>query len=230
MKPNVVDLADEVIDLTGAEGAGVGPPTKRLRRGGPPPTAPPPRAAPAAEPCAICLEVPEPLFAHALVSCGHAYCQGCLREYLAGRVRDRAPPPLGCPRCKAALRPDEAQMFLDPEERAALGALEARAALGTGAAWCPNPRCAALLAADAPAEGAPPAEAERGACPYCKTEICVGCKQSWHEGLTCAQFASLPVGGGEGDREAAALALARAWKRCPGWCVSVVGASPIRVS
>jgi hypothetical protein len=75
-------------------------------------------AAEATVACPICLEDVAPSWTLTLSACAHAFCQPCLRGYLAARVADRAPLPVACPLpdCRRPLAQGEIVPFLTGEE------------------------------------------------------------------------------------------------------------------
>lgn len=164
--------------------------------------------------CPICLEQVEAVFSHTLTSCSHAFCQVCLRVYVAEKIESRASLPLTCPLpdCRLELAPEEWTLFLDDSERERLGEMEREAAIpGDEAVYCPNTNCGKLLAG-----GGGDAADRPEPCPYCRTEICPACRAAWHEGVTCAQYRMLPDDmRGTEDRALVALAASSGWKQCP---------------
>lgn len=65
-------------------------------------------------------------------ACSHAFCLPCLREYISGKVADRAfPVPCPLPDCKQPISAAECGLVLTAEEMAALGQVGGPGLLGT---------------------------------------------------------------------------------------------------
>eukprot|EP00887_Chlorella_sp_A99_P005528 scaffold1.g5528.t1 len=154
----------------------------------------------------------------------------CLREYIAGKAKERIWP-ITCPdpSCKAPISLDECRLVLSAEEGEDLGRAATEAAIdGAERMFCPNPQCSQLLIVErAPAgaggaggagEQAPaPAQERSFDCPHCGKAVCAACGVLWHRDLSCAEYQALPQElRSEGDRGLMALAAQKSWKACPG--------------
>ncbi|KAL4421593.1 hypothetical protein ABPG75_010884 [Micractinium tetrahymenae] len=169
------------------------------------------------QPCSICFEdVPEMM--HSFAACSHAFCLPCLREYISGKVADRAFP-VACPLpdCKKLISAAECGLVLTGEEMTALGQMEAEAAVGEGARlFCPNPKCSQLLVADDKRADTPID------CPHCEHKLCANCGVAWHADMTCQQYQAQPGALRSKDDQALLdFAQQAGMRRCPACGVMV---------
>lgn len=165
--------------------------------------------------CAICMETVPGVERFAVPGCGHAFCAGCVRQYIAARV-DENLLAVGCPDpgCRdGVLHPEECRHVLPSPLFHRWGAALCDMALEEVKFYCPFKDCSALLVDDEPGPGTGQAKAE---CPHCKRAFCATCKVPWHDGVDCAEFQRL--GDDERGREDLLLrkvAQQSKWQRCP---------------
>ncbi|KAM0871680.1 hypothetical protein ACQ4PT_039227 [Festuca glaucescens] len=165
--------------------------------------------------CAICMETVPGVERFAIPGCGHAFCAGCVRQYIAARVEENLLA-VGCPDpgCRdGVLHPEKCRHVLPPPLFHRWGAALCDMALDEVKFYCPFKDCSALLVDDEPGPGARQAKAE---CPHCKRAFCARCKVPWHDGVDCAEFQRL--GDDERGREDLLLrkvARQSKWQRCP---------------
>ncbi|CAM0951391.1 unnamed protein product [Alopecurus aequalis] len=163
--------------------------------------------------CAICMETVSGVERFAIPGCGHAFCAGCVRQYIAARVEENLLA-IGCPDpgCRdGVLHPEECRHVIPPPLFHRWGAALCDMALEEIKFYCPFKDCSALLVDDDPG----PREA-KVECPHCKRMFCAKCKVPWHDGVDCAEFQRL--GDDERGREDLLLrkvAQQSKWQRCP---------------
>ncbi|KZT28083.1 hypothetical protein NEOLEDRAFT_1161274 [Neolentinus lepideus HHB14362 ss-1] len=76
--------------------------------------------------------------------------------------------------------------------------------------YCPNPRCSALV------QLPPNQEEVQAMCPSCSKLVCIPCKVTWHENMTCEEYQALPLDERSAeDQMLLQLAKAKNWRRCP---------------
>ncbi|KAG9003805.1 hypothetical protein FRB93_010821 [Tulasnella sp. JGI-2019a] len=145
----------------------------------------------------------------------HGYCIDCTTSYLRSKLEDggsdRIVFPIRCPECSPLIwqmDDDTAASVLTPDLLEVWHHQKLLESIPKF--WCPAARCSELIATDDEMEGV------QAACPSCQTQICVACRSTWHNDLTCEEYQDLP----ENERmpeDRAVLELARAenWRRCP---------------
>ncbi|KAM3257711.1 hypothetical protein ACQJBY_049808 [Aegilops geniculata] len=169
--------------------------------------------------CTICMETLPGVERFPVAGCAHAFCAGCVRQYIAARVEENLLS-MGCPDpgCKGGvLHPEECRDIVPPQLFQRWGAALCEVALGDLKFYCPFKDCSALLIDDDPRPGDGGAAALTNVeCPHCNRMFCAQCKVPWHEGVDCAEFQRL--GKDERGREDLLLrkvAQKRKWQRCP---------------
>lgn len=166
--------------------------------------------------CAICMETVPGVERFAIPGCGHAFCAGCVRQYIAARVEENLLA-VGCPDpgCRdGVLHPEECRHVLPPPLFHRWGAALCDMALEEVKFYCPFKDCSALMVDDTSPGDAAVTNVE---CPHCNRMFCARCKVPWHDGVQCAEFQRL--GEDERGREDLLLrkvAQQRRWGRCPG--------------
>ena len=157
------------------------------------------------------------------LSCGHAFCIGCIRTWIKHAVTERTIP-LKCAMesCSVHVQP-EAIRVLFPRTVPELESIFIRFTeycledqYKAQALYCPNKDCSRLLMM--PESN----NSNKAYCPRCSQTICVACKVIWHKGFTCGAYQSLP----ESDRKLEDLQLLKIaqkerWQSCPG-CKAMV--------
>ncbi|XP_037431095.1 probable E3 ubiquitin-protein ligase RNF144A-B [Triticum dicoccoides] len=167
--------------------------------------------------CTICMETVPGVERFRIPGCRHAFCAGCVRQYIAARVEENLLA-IGCPDpgCKnGVLHPEECRRVIPAPLFHRWGAALCDMALGELKFYCPFKDCSALLVDDDPGDGDGDAAA-KVECPHCKRVFCAKCKVPWHEGVECAEFQRL--GDDERGREDLLLrkvAQQSKWQRCP---------------
>jgi len=162
--------------------------------------------------CGICME--ERGFLTIVGECEHAFCHGCLKQYLVLKVKERAAPITCCaPGCRQQLEPGLVQLVAGQATAVAYERDLAEAAM-RNKTYCPYPGCGAAY------------DLEEGTtevmCFECRRTFCGSCRVVWHRGMTCQQYQELP----EHLRAPEDVALLRTakrnrWKTCPG-CKNLV--------
>jgi E3 ubiquitin-protein ligase RNF144 len=149
-------------------------------------------------------------------SCGHAFCSGCVAQYVAAKLRENLArvecPDPGC-RGVGAVDPASCRGIVSPDLLDKWGLLLCESALGAKKVYCPYRECSAPLLTDGDAAAAAIAEAE---CPHCHRLFCARWAVPWHVGVRCWEFQLL--GRDERGREdllLRQLAGRQRWQRCP---------------
>ncbi|KAI0066084.1 hypothetical protein BV25DRAFT_1868368 [Artomyces pyxidatus] len=152
----------------------------------------------------------------------HGYCISCLSKYVTSKLDpqgngegsvDIVVFPVLCPECSAhdwpdGLQDDVATKILGEK---ALTLWHYQKLLDSiPRYYCPNPQCSARVQIDEDAED-PQAE-----CPSCNSLICVPCRTTWHEDMTCEEYQALPLEDRSPD-DLLTLRVIKAenWRRCP---------------
>uniref|UniRef100_A0ACD5Y216 Uncharacterized protein n=1 Tax=Avena sativa TaxID=4498 RepID=A0ACD5Y216_AVESA len=164
--------------------------------------------------CAICTETVPGVERFAIPGCGHAFCAGCVRQYVAARVEENLLA-IGCPDpgCRdGVLHPEECRHVIPTPLFHRWGAALCDMALEEIKFYCPFKDCSALLVDDEPGPG----REAKVECPHCKRMFCAKCKVPWHDGVECADFQRL----GDDERGQEDLLLRKVaqqskWQRCP---------------
>jgi E3 ubiquitin-protein ligase RNF144 len=162
--------------------------------------------------CAICMETVPGVERFAIPGCGHAFCAGCVRQYIAARVEENLLA-VGCPDpgCRdGVLHPEECRHVLPSPLFHRWGAALCDMALEEIKLYCPFRDCSALLVDDDPAGPGPGGQA-KAECPHCKRAFCTKCKVAWHDGVDCSEFQLL----GDDDLLLIKVAKQSKWQRCP---------------
>ena len=132
--------------------------------------------------CPICYdEVSHP----EQLGCGHIYCSGCLRHYLASAPENKTFP-LVClgdeTACKMPISLPLIRRFMTPQAFQALVEAAFRSYLDQHSQelkYCPTPDCQQIYRHSA--------EIRILQCPSCFSSICSACDDDAHEGLTCKE-------------------------------------------
>jgi len=132
--------------------------------------------------CPICYdEVSHP----EQLGCGHIYCSGCLRHYLASAPENKTFP-LVCladeTACKMPISLPLIRRFMTPQAFQALVEAAFRSYLDQHSQelkYCPTPDCQQIYRHSA--------ETCILQCPSCFSSICSGCDGDAHEGMTCEE-------------------------------------------
>ncbi|XP_048554463.1 E3 ubiquitin-protein ligase RNF144A-like [Triticum urartu] len=165
--------------------------------------------------CAICMETVPGTLKFSVGSCGHAFCSGCVAQYVAAKLgenvaRVKCPDP-GCK--EGAVEPESCMGIISSDLLDKWGFLLCESLLGAKRVYCPYKECSAPLLADGEAGAAAIVEAE---CPHCHRLFCARCVAPWHAGVGCREFQEL----GQDERGREDLLLRRLagrqrWQRCP---------------
>ncbi|OEL16123.1 hypothetical protein BAE44_0022858 [Dichanthelium oligosanthes] len=164
--------------------------------------------------CPICMETVPSGRKFSVSSCGHAFCLGCIGQYIAAKISEnvvhvRCPEP-SCG--DSTIEPEDCRGIIQPELFSKWGLALCESALGKQMFYCPFSDCSVSLFAEDNGEGAI-AEAE---CPHCHRLFCARCRVPWHDGIGCEEFQEL----GEDERSrddvmVRRLAGEQRWQRCP---------------
>ncbi|KAH6915586.1 RING finger protein [Coprinopsis sp. MPI-PUGE-AT-0042] len=146
------------------------------------------------------------------LSCGHSYCEGCLRHYLTSAA-DAKTFPLICmggePTCGQPVAIPIIQRYLTASrmnrlvDAAFLAYLEQNPRTFK---YCPTPDCSQIYRCDNTKES--------HQCPSCFFKICGKCDEEAHEGMTC-EDARMQRNPAEQDPLGEEWALSNNAKRCP---------------
>ncbi|KAG9003812.1 hypothetical protein FRB93_010828 [Tulasnella sp. JGI-2019a] len=145
----------------------------------------------------------------------HGYCIDCMTSYIRTKLEDGGADqivfPIRCPGCSPLawqMDDETAESALSPD---LLNAWHHQKLLDNlPKFWCPNLRCSELITIENEVEDV------RAACPTCHTQLCVPCRTTWHENLTCDEYQQLPVDERmPEDRAVLELARVERWRRCP---------------
>uniref|UniRef100_A0A0D9XDT1 RBR-type E3 ubiquitin transferase n=1 Tax=Leersia perrieri TaxID=77586 RepID=A0A0D9XDT1_9ORYZ len=171
-----------------------------------------------------------------IAGCEHAFCVGCLRQYIAAKVEENILS-IGCPDpgCDTGgpLHPEDCRDVIPPPLFHRWGDALCDSALSSSLKlYCPFRDCSALLFDDAGDDDGEEVTTE-AECPHCTRTFCAQCKVPWHDGATCDEYQKL--GNDERGRDDLLLrkmAQERKWQRCPnckmcGHCFCYVCASPM---
>ena len=145
------------------------------------PGSPPPCKEPTLQ-CGICFddEVESKVFK--LGFCSHAYCSGCMQQYLKVVALETKKFPVPCPgctesldvwRCVDALNANKARAAADALAQLAIARTQV-----TTVKYCSNAECATPFEYDGDGDRS----TARIKCPLCKTSTCVLCSKAWHQG------------------------------------------------
>ncbi|KAH7926264.1 hypothetical protein BV22DRAFT_1009547 [Leucogyrophana mollusca] len=158
----------------------------------------------------------------------HSYCLSCLASYIQTKLDPEGEGggnpevrvfPIKCPECpptqwEDGISDDIAQRVLSEKNmvlwhrQRLLDSIERH--------YCPNPRCSALVQVhDDPNE-------PMASCPSCSEVMCVPCRVTWHNEMTCEEYQALPDDEkSPEDQLVFLLAKAKKWRRCPKCAVLV---------
>jgi len=157
--------------------------------------------------CGICMEFADYLTIVGI--CSHAFCHGCLKQYVTLKVKERSAPlrccGVGCQEYidLALVKQVAGKPVADAHERdLAEAAIQSKV-------FCPYPNCGAAYDLE---DGATQVQ-----CLACHRMFCGSCRVPWHQGLTCEQYTQLPDYL-RAPEDVALLRMARRkqWRPCPG--------------
>ncbi|KAI0694968.1 hypothetical protein BC835DRAFT_1406347 [Cytidiella melzeri] len=152
----------------------------------------------------------------------HEYCQGCLVQYIKGKVDplndgsgnpNTVVFPIRCPGCpitteEDGIPDDVAERVLTKKDM--LTWHHQKVSDSVPRLYCANKHCSALI------HVAENIEQPQVQCMACDTVMCVPCEVSWHEDLTCEEYQALPFDErSPEDQQALQLMRANHWRRCP---------------
>jgi hypothetical protein len=112
------------------------------------------------------------------LTCNHSYCKTCMGRYLLSKINSYGKVfPIHCPgeNCKVELELIVAQGSLSQRDLKRYKTKQKEDAI-VNKLYCPNSRCSHLMSLDGPEMRA----LKRGACPKCKTAMCIPCKSLDH--------------------------------------------------
>ncbi|KAJ7113237.1 hypothetical protein C8R43DRAFT_1099537 [Mycena crocata] len=140
--------------------------------------------------------------------CDHFYCRPCLSNLANACIGDESLFPLQC--CRQAFPMDGSSgVFAQLDLRLRLALHAKTVEFGTlfnNRLYCPRPTCSAFL-------GSTTDYTDPVACPRCRTEVCVRCKQLVHPGEGCGENVAV--------EQVKALAREQHWQTCPG-CSQII--------
>ena len=144
--------------------------------------------------CCVCYDSYHPHQIHRL-SCGHIYCNDCLKDLFLRATKDQS---LFPPRCCRELIPlDEVQTAMSEAELREFKCAEVEFST-IDRTYCSNVACGKFI---------PPSKIaiDRAQCPYCASATCAMCKNTFHTD-DCAEDTALQA--------TLALATTEGWQRC----------------
>ncbi|KAH9158351.1 hypothetical protein LEN26_003027 [Aphanomyces euteiches] len=148
--------------------------------------------------------------------CGHAYCVGCLLQWIETRLQEHKVPIFcAAPNCKREVRPVHLASVLPPAAFEKFSKLVTLKAIEAESVYCPNKTCSQVFVKPSRCK-------EKHECLFCKTKFCVKCQVEWHEGLTCNQYKRMAAADPDSnDAKLHRLKNKHKWKQCPS-CHAIV--------
>lgn len=139
--------------------------------------------------CKICCEEFDSWYLlHELSTCKHVYCIECLRDYYTQRIKDGNVLSVPCPdpSCKTDVTPNDVKDVLDQAmwEKYDNFVLIATLKQDPNICWCPSPGCTNAIFRE-------PTDDTKIVCDACRYQFCSMCKEQWHDGMSCEDFAQI---------------------------------------
>lgn len=150
------------------------------------------------EVCRICLEPRDVLKSS---SCGHRFCEDCLKGYVEVKVMSGQVLSIACPQADCGVELSITESLLSPELLEKFRRFRHNQLLNQepNVRWCPTPDCETVLRGGS-------TQAPRLHCDLCGADVCFNCGERWHDEQTCGQAA---------DSSYATWAVGKDIQHCP---------------
>jgi len=114
-------------------------------------------------------------------TCGHTFCNACLKRDLEGRIGRGEAALLSCAACRAPMQPHEVRRVVSADAYAEYerSALHSSLATMDDVQWCPMAHCQAPVLLDRRSDGGEGFD-QLARCAACAFSFCTLCKRSWH--------------------------------------------------